>query len=747
MVITGNEYGKQGALLILISIVYTHAKANCEMKGMVLTCDVLPKEIPDTVQHVYIEEQHLENDILEFDSIIWRNVTLLDILSEKGHTFRNRYTPIFENLTSLRILGIHAKELGELDQETFENLSKLETLDLSNCVDLNIKWVTNILVLNTSLENLKNLIISSIYASEPIVLDKYLLELIYRRQLKSLNVSGMAIAKISLDLEIVSNLCQSLTEINMSNTFYTGSGADIFLYDQVFNTDEFQCKSLQTVDISGLYIMTLSRVWALIHVSEIELVIDMNFDLKWFPNVEKLYADRLNFRVAVKPFTMIVQRKCLNFSSSNLYNLKRLYFRENHLKWMNASCIGCRSMTLTLIDFSSNELEYLSPAFVRDWVSLEEITLSNNKLYVMEKYSEFGDLFKTFIKLRKLSLNLNHITFLPKYIFFNNVNLEYLDLSSNYLTTLSFSLKNQNKLKYLDLRHNQISVLNGEDFLHFVNFIQGRFENENITFSLHLDDNPFSCTCEGYRLVYWIYVYLKPQSGNNQKVTCLIDGKLTEIDHIAVYESHNQCNRRTSVAITILTSGCILITASSTAMLFIIYIRRRRRQKIREGFVKIFKNDRILYKHFLHIIYCSKDADLFQDEVKPMLLETLQELMGFKDESILSSGYMEYRLGRYVACETEECIRRSCSVLFLLSNNSYKCTRCQSELQMADSKKKTIAVLRNECFDSNNIPPLLSTYMTSSLNASFAANNFKIKPCSKTFCKSILDKTAAIINE
>ena len=117
--------------------------------------------------------------------------------------------------------------------------------------------------------------------------------------------------------------------------------------------------------------------------------------------------------------------------------------------------------------------------------------------------NEFEDLFATFQKLKRLMLCKSKLRFIPKLLFYGNINLEHLDISFNRLATVTFSLKNLSKLKYLDLSQNKLSVLSGVDYNHLSQFLQKRLDY-NITISLQIAGNSFPCTCEGYRFIYLI---------------------------------------------------------------------------------------------------------------------------------------------------------------------------------------------------------------------------------------------------
>ena len=555
----GYRYLQWCQSLVLILDMVNTLEDMCETMGTVLECRSMPSTIPNTVHQVYVSNCDLENDILEFGSEQWENVTLLDIYADKGKYFRDGGNPIFNDLVKLKTLGIHGKELKWLDSGTFKGLPSLETLDLSYCVSLIFKRIKYILTNSSAVENLKNLDLTSIYTEYPVTWDTAILDALSKRGVKSLNISGLAFEKLFVDINTYASLCNSIETLNLSDTFYTGGGLRFYESGSDNLTNQVPCLSLKIMDLSRLYIIDAG----IISETDKHIPVDINLDL--FPSLETLYADRLNFR-APKNAKISFHGTHFKCSPCIFYNFKRFYLRGNNIPWLNASCDNCGNITLTHIDLSDNGMEYISPAFLRDLLSLEEINLGNNELHVMEWYAEFEDLFATFQKLKILILRKNKLQFIPKLLFHRNVNLEVLDLSLNRFTTVAFSLKNLCKLKYLDLSQNKLSVLSDVDYDHLSRFLQKRLDY-NITFSLELTGNNFSCTCEGYRFIYLIYVYVMPKLVKGQALTCETKNQRIEIGHEALYESRHHCNEGALTVTTTLLSFCLLVAVLSTGIL------------------------------------------------------------------------------------------------------------------------------------------------------------------------------------
>ena len=128
-------------------------------------------------------------------------------------------------------------------------------------------------------------------------------------------------------------------------------------------------------------------------------------DLKAFPSLTNLYADNLSMDI---PGFAIIETGCYYRCSRcrNLENLKKLYLRRNKLQWFNATCDDCYKLKLESIDISGNGLEYINPGFFGTITTLESINFNDNKLYVMEHFTDFKNLFITFTRLRVLKMSV-----------------------------------------------------------------------------------------------------------------------------------------------------------------------------------------------------------------------------------------------------------------------------------------------------------------------------------------------------
>ena len=686
--------------------------------------------IPGTVQEVFLKKIDIKRVTLKFNPHDWGNVTLLDIQSGVGFAFKDRHQPIFNALPNLETLGIHAIKLRLIDKETLLGLHSLKTLDLSNSVRLNIDDVTKLLSMNSSVANVTSLnlgYVNTVRRSSPTTLNKYFFELLRQRKIKTLNLHGMKFVKI--DFKSLRTLCQSLQILNISKVIYILKSGDI-------TKDSSPCHSIKVIDISEWNVRFLALQYIRNRFSSQKPVSKFEFNLTGFSSLHTIYANSLDFGFS----EFEIRLKVGYFTCSRCFNiehLKNIYLRDNRLKWLNVSSdISCRSFKLELIDLSSNGLEYLSPSLLEHIVTLEDINLRDNSLHVMETFAEFNSLFTSFSKLRKVTLSANGFTYLPQNIFERNINLKFIDVSNNKLSSLPGTLKELVKLNWLDLRKNDFHILSGDNFVYFSSFIERRLNNSDSDFSLRLSENLFTCSCEGSQLIKWLFIYLIPKIRPDPALQCLLDGAVVNIDNTAVLKSQHLCEKNSVVSVSAVLSVSFSMTLVGVGVFLGLFFRRRRRNCRREKFIHSFKNGDENFKYVVFLIFCSKDEQLIQDVIFPSLSRGFMTIFNTK-ENLVCAGVNEYRLGQTIFSEMERCIRQSAVAIYVHNQNSAKCARCKREMKMACEKDKQIAVILDEDVEDDLISPLLHMVINKSLKLSLVKDGFEWN--SNKSCRSILD--------
>ena len=692
---------------------------DCFLNTTTLTCSRVPTDIPDKIREVFLRDINIENDVLDFSGRGWENITLLNIQSVKGVSFKDRERqPVFKELSKLRRLEFHGKNLNHLDEETLLGLPDLETLDLSYCNRLKFSEVKKLFTLNSSLVNLTSLLVGFL-DNTPVTLDEYFITNLGKRPVETLGLQGLSLFKVAF--QSMHGLCNSVKLLNLSGSIYF---PDLDLEGKGL----ISCPSLRTLDMSR----TPTRRWALKYQKPFkERKVDIG--LEYYPSLATIYADDLFFDVP--GFTVRENGVIYRFKDSrNLANLKHLYIRHNKIQWFNVTCDNCDKFGLELIDVSSNGLEYISPNFLRNVTTLEEINFSDNKLQVMQYFSDFEVIFKTFIKLRKINLSDNEFSFLPKHIFASNGNLESIDLARNKLETLFVSLKHIHKLKHLSLRQNRIKTLNEQDMSHFsILFSDGKFE-------IDLSGMTFTCDCETSHFVRWLYSNFIQGRLKVINMACVLESSVITIDYSALEKTQYLCERTSVIIVSSCLSLCYVTVIIVTVIFARRFIERKRIEEKRKDFLAKFKADRENNRYLIFIIFCQKEEALVHEVVMPVLSDCLNKLLN-TEEKLIGVGYNEYRLGLPLIVETERCIRQSSAVVILHSQASGKCVRSKREVKIAYEKDKPMAIINKGFVDANLATPILEAVIAKSPNVSIRkqGNKFLFASNPMEFCEALLD--------
>ena len=581
----------------------------------------------------------------------------MDIKSAYGETFKEP----FNAMPNLKSLGIHCGRLNSLTEETLLGLPNLESLDFSYSKHLNLNEVKKVFVKNSSIPNL-NMLKLSFIDNYPVRIDEVFSYNLGKRPIKTLSLQGLTLTQAS-KFNLLP-LSDSLVNLNLSSTIY--------IPNQVKESHaNISFSRLATLDISN----TPRNHWALTFLKPYigRKVRNIDFDLQECPALTSLYVDNLS--LDIPGFEIKVTDVYYNCAECrNVENLKHFYFRRNKIHWFNATCDDCDKFKLESIDFSGNGLEYINPGLLRMITTLEIINLSDNKLYIMEHLTDFKNLFMTFKSLQILKMSRNGLTYMPRNIFENNIDLEDIDLSNNLLTSLEMSLNHLHKLKNFDISYNRIHVLRQHEFAYFTTLLT----TNGSEFTLILNENTLTCDCQSSQFIKWVYMFLQPRVLQYPPIRCVLDGKVVPIDNQALLASQHSCERNNIILVSVLLSLTMLGVIVALVLLLKQFLKRKHQQNKRKEYIAAFCNDRIFMKYIVFLVFCSKEEELIRSYLYPVLTKSFQKLLGV-DDKVICDGINEYRLGLTIVSETERCIRQSAVVVFVCSNASCECLRCREK--------------------------------------------------------------------
>ncbi|KAK6486913.1 toll-like receptor 8, partial [Huso huso] len=200
--------------------------------------------------------------------------------------------------------------------------------------------------------------------------------------------------------------------------------------------------------------------------------------------------------------------KVLNLSGNEIFtltnnelssiSLKELKFQGNRLDilWKGDDnryiTLFKNLLNLTHLDISYNRLKRIpSNVYCNLPSNLTELYLIGNglQLFDWEKLTYFN-------QLEVLTLEDNSLTYVTEKLSSYTNTLRILDLSHNKITQLSDGfLQQASSLQYLYLSHNYLKLINQSTFLSGPN---------NYLKTLHLEGNPFQCTCDILDFILWI---------------------------------------------------------------------------------------------------------------------------------------------------------------------------------------------------------------------------------------------------
>ncbi len=185
--------------------------------------------------------------------------------------------------------------------------------------------------------------------------------------------------------------------------------------------------------------------------------------------------------------------------------------RQSLLKFIKSSTAS----EITDLKLSGKKIIEINETALHSFVNLEFLDLSHNQLTTLPSM-----VFRGLSKLERISLYFNYITHLDPYTFYGLTNLKYLDLERNQITQVqSNTFKGLKSLWYLDFDSNNLTQLN-TDILSDLKMLKYFFvKNNNITFI----ENGF---IERFNKLCLNFFYFQ----NNR---CLIDHQFSQLNQSA----------------------------------------------------------------------------------------------------------------------------------------------------------------------------------------------------------------------
>ncbi|KAL3847943.1 hypothetical protein ACJMK2_018832 [Sinanodonta woodiana] len=394
--------------------------------------------------------------------------------------------------------------------------------------------------------------------------------------------------------------------------------------------------------------------------------------------------DNIDFSRAIFPIFVPPSLEKIDFQSADLrYEIPEINFRNNSVTFINVSGNSFYKLSgplvglekLQILDISDNLCSYISDRFLENVNNLESLFLGDNLLGFILANDSDGRILGKLKNLRTLVLSNNQITFLPFQIFSGLQNLEYLDLSRNYLQTFNIRM-DQMKINYLTVSQNLLNSLP----LNVRSQLTDQAYKNNVT--VDLSKNSIQCDCSTLEFMKWV---------QNEKKSRI---KFVDFDNYTCTENENKqsffnldnvilalekrCANYT-LAIWILSFSFVLFIAVLTAgimyryrwkLRYLYYMTKRRYR----GYNGLYDNDRENYQYDAFISYADNNLRF----VKFTLLPKVET-----DGLHFCIHHRDFLPGDEIAANIANAIHRSRKTVVLLDDDFLSSYWCMYELNMA----------------------------------------------------------------
>ena len=178
-------------------------------------------------------------------------------------------------------------------------------------------------------------------------------------------------------------------------------------------------------------------------------------------------------------------------------NLRELFLNRNILWAWIGPFKGFGN--LTKLDLSWNYCNYMNHSFFEEMPNLKVLNLTLNYLDISLNSDRNGVIFFNQAKLEVLSISENKLRSLPRNIFSGLKNLTYLHLARNLLKSFEVDLSHMTRLMKVNLHDNQLETISEnvrEDFDRHYHYVEN--------FTVNLERNNFKCDCTNQDFLKWI---------------------------------------------------------------------------------------------------------------------------------------------------------------------------------------------------------------------------------------------------
>ncbi|KAK3101355.1 hypothetical protein FSP39_002983 [Pinctada imbricata] len=402
--------------------------------------------------------------------------------------------------------------------------------------------------------------------------------------------------------------------------------------------------------------------------------------------------------------------KCIPAIEFQENSVERVYLSKSSLYAWKGPITMKGTPNLTVVDLSDNNCRKVSRNFFDYGFTIEILLLAGNNLGLTFALTQNNRIFQNLTRLRILDVSRNNIEELDAAFLKDQIMLEHLSFSKNYLKSFTLSIEHMNKLKHLDLSHNRIIVVSNvliskQDFGNAFSVLQ-----QNGT--LDIRANPLECTCRG--ILFWQWAQeTKIRILYNINLTCMLDnGQDIVVTNLLrnLKQIDGSCK---SKLLLIILMVVLILTILSFCVAFIYRYRWEIRYRWflfklkRKGYERIAETEDD-FKYDVFLSYADEDGSYVHRNIMPYL-ESEKNLRVCLHER-------DFTPGESITSNILRAVHGSQRTLAIVSPKYIESHWCMFEFRMAsveqafgDRKVIVVALLQN--LTVSNIPPEVMHYL------------------------------------
>ncbi|KAL3842825.1 hypothetical protein ACJMK2_020809 [Sinanodonta woodiana] len=721
------SYGGIIALTLFMVIYMVYANSVCptscectvDDETVNLRCRrTIPDTLPLNTRVVNITDLEYKNlTQYHFNHVRWANVTKLYLV--RG-SVRSLFENTFWNIRNLTHLQISFPVLFYLSPFAFRHLTQLRSLDLSRSYYISVFKVAqalNITEFTNTLEELNLQFLSSSWIKEELNATFFLL--LQRFSIKRLDISHSYVKNVdSIALSLLGASLEELLMVDLDLTF-------VFHSDTSFEQALFPHLQLCDISYSRTY-LDISKT-----ISNTVSYYDCLFALF---QASDLIMNNINLE------TVITQENVTYKSVNCKRDIKGRFELKNNRIRLLAIKFDPNMPMYREVDLSNNGLEYLSLNLTSHLTILNWISLSQNNLGAMENYTEFVDLFAHNLDLEYIDVSFNYLKRLPHNFFLNNRKLKTIIINNNLLTSHLFRIDHLKKLENFDISNNKILFLDS-NFLQTFEKISFEMVLNNLDIrqlAINLTGNIFQCECDTKSFIEWILT-TRVTLVQRESYICEMQKNVIKINDNSPSDIEQICERTKIILMATLISffsaGILVILG---IILICSYMRSLKLRHIKFLIQKYRKEDPP-NKHLVFLSFCNSDRDFVYRYIIDELKDTLSARLAASKDDIVCIGDIHFEPGRYILDEIIRCTE-SCSVVLLVVSEAFcKSHFCDFEALCALLEKKPIILMFLEDVDPKCMSKIMHKHFQRYTRVRWTRNGdeFELVPSWGKVCDSI----------